>query len=137
MQGIFNTCKVNGVSLQHFYDIKKACGEQRTKGLREKSRKKPCLKSRVAADIEEAALKMTYESPAPGQARAADPVENMAIVKITRCSGHELANFRKTVGSTERNTKAHKLRGQKQRVDADHDQRFKSHKTPTGGDKHL
>ena len=54
LQNISQACKINGVSRQHFYDIKKTYEEQGLEGLRERSRRKPCLKNRVAPEIEEA-----------------------------------------------------------------------------------
>ena len=50
LQNISQACKVNGVSRQHFYDIKKTYEEQGLEGLRERSRRKPCFKNRVAPD---------------------------------------------------------------------------------------
>ena len=45
---------LKGGSRQHFYDTKKTYEEQGLEGLRETSRRKPCLKNRVATEIEEA-----------------------------------------------------------------------------------
>ena len=38
LQNVSQACKINGVSRQHFYDIKKAYEEQGIEGLREKPR---------------------------------------------------------------------------------------------------
>ena len=38
LQNISQVCKINGVSRQHFYDIKKAYNKHGLEGLREKSR---------------------------------------------------------------------------------------------------
>ncbi len=70
LQNISHACKIHGVSRQHFYDIKKTYEEQGIEGLREKSRRKPCLKNRVAPEIEEAVVTIAYEYPAYGQTRA-------------------------------------------------------------------
>jgi hypothetical protein len=67
LQNVSQACKINGVSRQHFYDIKKAYEEQGIEGLREKTRRKPCLKNRVVPEIEAAVLQMAYEYPAYGQ----------------------------------------------------------------------
>ncbi len=56
LQNVSQACKINGVSRQHFYDIKKAYEEQGIEGLREKTRRKPCLKNRVVPEIETAVL---------------------------------------------------------------------------------
>jgi hypothetical protein len=54
LQNISQACKVHGGSRQLFYDTKKIYEEQGLEGLREKSRMKPCLKNRIAPEIEEA-----------------------------------------------------------------------------------
>jgi len=63
LNNVSQACKINGVSRQHFYDIKKAYEEHGLEGLREKTRRKPFLKNRVAPEIEEAVLNMAYEFP--------------------------------------------------------------------------
>ena len=40
LQNISQACKINGVSRQHFYGIKKAYDEHSLEGLREKTRNK-------------------------------------------------------------------------------------------------
>jgi transposase len=52
LQNVSQACKINGVSHQHFYDIKKAYDEEGLEGLREKTRRKPCMKNRVSPEIE-------------------------------------------------------------------------------------
>lgn len=52
LQNVSQTCRIQGVSRQHFYDIRKAYEEQGIEGLREKSRRKPCLKNRVAPEVD-------------------------------------------------------------------------------------
>ena len=47
LQNVSQACKINGVSRQHFYDIKKAFDEEGMEGLREKSRRKPCISGRA------------------------------------------------------------------------------------------
>jgi transposase len=51
LRNISQACKINGVSGRHFYDIKKAYEEHGLEGLREKSRRKPCTKNRVAGRL--------------------------------------------------------------------------------------
>ncbi len=72
LQNVSQACKINGVSRQHFYDIKKAYEEEGLEGLREKTRRKPCLKNRIAPEVEEAVIRLAYEYPAYGQAKAAN-----------------------------------------------------------------
>ena len=80
LQNVSQACKINGVSRQHFYDIKKAFDEEGVEGLREKSRRKPCMKNRVAPEIEEAVINMAYEFPAYGQTRAANELRKAGIL---------------------------------------------------------
>lgn len=49
---ISQACKIRGASRQHFYDIKKAHEEHGLEGLKERSRRKPCLKNCVAPEVE-------------------------------------------------------------------------------------
>lgn len=80
LNNVSQACKINGVSRQHFYDIKKTYEEHGLEGLREKTRKKPCLKNRVAPEIEEAVLNMAYEYPAYGQARASNELRKKGVL---------------------------------------------------------
>jgi len=80
LQNISHACKIHGVSRQHFYDIKKTYEEQGLEGLREKSRRKPCLKNRVAPEIEEAVVIVANEYPAYGQTRASNELRKRGIL---------------------------------------------------------
>ena len=80
LQNVSQACKINGVSRQHFYDIKKAYEEHCLEGLREKSRRKPCMKNRVAPEVEEAVINMADEYPAYGQARASNELRKNGIL---------------------------------------------------------
>jgi transposase InsO family protein len=80
LQNISQACKIHGVSRQHFYDIKTAYEEHGLEGLRERSRRKPCLKNRVAPEVEEAVVNMAYEYPAYGQARAANELRKTGVL---------------------------------------------------------
>jgi len=79
LNNVSQACKINGVSRQHFYDIKKAYDEHGPEGLVEKTRKRPCMKNRVAR-IEEAVLRMAYEFPAYGQMRASNELRKQGIL---------------------------------------------------------
>lgn len=68
------------MSRQHFYDIKTAYEERGLEGLKEKSRRKPCMKNRVAPEVEEGVINMAYEYPAYGQARAANELRKAGIL---------------------------------------------------------
>ncbi len=80
LRNISQACKINGVSRQHFYDIKTAYEERGLEGLREKSRRKPCMKNRVAPEVEEAVVNMAYEYPAYGQSRAANELRKAGVL---------------------------------------------------------
>jgi transposase InsO family protein len=80
LQNISQACKINGVSRQHFYDIKKAYEEHGLEGPREKSRRKPCIKNRVAPEVEEAVVNMVYEYPAYGQTRVANELRKRGVL---------------------------------------------------------
>ena len=70
LQNVSEACRISGCSRQHFYDIKQAYESQALEGLKEKTRRKPCIKNRVAPEIEQAVLQMALEYPAYGQMRA-------------------------------------------------------------------
>jgi transposase InsO family protein len=80
LQNVSQACKIHGVSRQHFYDIKQAYEEQGLEGLREKSRRKPCLKNRVAPEVEEAVVNMAYEYPSQGQTRVSNELRKQGIL---------------------------------------------------------
>jgi transposase InsO family protein len=80
LKNVSEACKVSGVSRQHFYDIKKAYEEHGLEGLREKSRRKPCMKNRVAPEIEDAVVKKTYDYPAYGQVRLSNELKKEGVL---------------------------------------------------------
>jgi transposase len=80
LQDISQACRINGRSRQHFYDVKQAYEENGLEGLREKSRRKPCLKNRVAPEVEEAVVQMALEYPAYGQTRASNELRKKGIL---------------------------------------------------------
>ena len=80
LRNISQACKIHGVSRQHFYDIKTAYEEQGLEGLKERTRRKPCIKNRVAPEVEEAVVNMAYEYPAYGQSRAANELRKAGVL---------------------------------------------------------
>jgi transposase InsO family protein len=80
LKNVSQACKINGISRQHFYDIKKAFDEHGIEGLKEKNRRKPCIKNRVAPEVEEAVVTMAIEYPAYGQARASNELRKDGIL---------------------------------------------------------
>lgn len=80
LKNVSGACRVMGVSRQHFYDIKTAYNEQGLEGLKEKSRRKPCIKNRVAPEVEEAVGTLALEYPAYGQVRASNELRRRGIL---------------------------------------------------------
>jgi transposase InsO family protein len=80
LKNVSKACRVMGVSRQHFYDIKKAYEEGGSEALREKSRRKPNVKNRVAPEIEHAVVTMAIEQPAFGQLRVSNELRKAAIL---------------------------------------------------------
>jgi transposase InsO family protein len=80
LQNVSEACRVMGVSRQHFYDIKQAYEAGGAEALREKSRRKPNLKNRVAPEIEEAVVRVAEEYPAYGQVRASNELRKQGVL---------------------------------------------------------
>ena len=106
LKNVSQACKIHGVSRQHFYDIKKVYDEHGIEGLKEKTRRKPCIKNRVAPEVEQAVLKMAYEYPAYGQLRVANELRKSGI--LVSSGGvrsiwlrHDLQTFKKRLSALE------------------------------------
>jgi transposase InsO family protein len=80
LNNVSQACKIHGCSRQHFYDIKQAYAKDGLEGLKEKSRRKPCVKNRVAPEVEEAVRQMALEYPAYGQLRASNELRKSGIL---------------------------------------------------------
>jgi transposase InsO family protein len=80
LHNVSDACRIHGCSRQHFYDIKKAYLSQGIDGLKEKSRRKPNHKNRVAPEIEESVLLMAYEYPAYGQLRVSNELRKRGVL---------------------------------------------------------
>lgn len=80
LQSVSEACKIHGVSRQHFYDIRKAYEENGLEGLKDKTRRKPCIQNRVAPEVEEAVLRISYEKPAYGQLRASNELRKAGVL---------------------------------------------------------
>ncbi len=106
LQNVSEACRVMGVSRQHFYDIKQAYAEGGAEALREKSRRKPNLKNRVAPEIEEAVVRVAEEYPAYGQVRASNELRKQGVLVSPggiRCIWvrHGLETFKKRLARLE------------------------------------
>jgi transposase InsO family protein len=80
LKNVSEACRINGVSRQHFYDVKKAYEEGGMEALREKSRRKPIHKNRVAPEVEQEVVNIAIEFPAYGQLRACNELKRSGIL---------------------------------------------------------
>lgn len=99
-------CKYLGYSRDTFYRYKELFSEGGEEALREMSRKKPNVKNRIEAHIEERVVAFAIENPAFGQTRASNELkkEGMFISPCgVRCVWlrHDLETFQKRLKALE------------------------------------
>ncbi len=80
LKSVSEACRVMGVSRQHFYDIKQAYEDGGIDALKEKSRRQPNRKNRIAPEIEEHVIALAYENPAYGQVRASNELRKRGVL---------------------------------------------------------
>ena len=77
---VSQACKVMGYSRDTFYRYKELYDQGGEEALFEMNRKKPCLKNRVPANVEDAVINMAVDFPAYGHERATNELRKRGII---------------------------------------------------------
>jgi len=111
LRNVSEACRVMGYSRDTFYRVKNAYEGGGLEALKEKNRKVPNFKNRIAADVENAVVELAHENPSLGQKRASDTLRREGIFVSAggvRCVWlrHGLETFEKRLKALEKRVAA-------------------------------